>query len=677
MTYALKPIQVEAGVSPSTDSTPQATTHYTFSDKVRFVDGVPEKIGGWDELLLTGDYTIRGVPRTIFSYVLSGINYYAVGTHTSLYRIVGNTLFNATPVTTTIENYNNVLATNHATLGSNPYATTNGSMVITVTDTGHKFRNGDVVSFSGATTFAGLASGDLNGAKSISNCTANTYQFTSGTAANATTSGGGASVVRVSRVISVTQTNTYTEGDNIVVNNVGSAVGGIADTAIEGIRVVRNVTGSGYDIVAGAFSTSSASAAGSAYDIYSQIPSGRQNSTTGSGYGMGLYGVGLYGTAKESSAPLPPSIWSFDRFGNNIIATQGNQTGLYSWNNITNTLPALVTNAPTAINYAFVTDNIVVTLGASGQPNRVKWSDQGNLTTWTAATTNQAGEDDIEGAGEFISHVSVRGLNLLYTRNATYSMRYIRKPFVFEIKPIDMGRGLIARNARVVVNGVAYWMGLDNFYEWRGGNVDVIGSNTTNESTIKEYVFGNIDANNAVKAFAWYNAKHNEIWWHYPSSGSLECDRIARFNVLTRVWAPDTAERTAGEYPNVLGSFPYLAAEDGAIYRHENGYDANGVAMPWTLLGPFFSTNAKETAVLGGVYQDNTISNGDISLTVNTKRYPNQTADSTSYTITTSNANVIFRKSARYWQYGVSGEVLGQFWRGGAWMELIKGSGKR
>ena len=77
------------------------------------------------------------------------------------------------------------------------------------------------------------------------------------------------------------------------------------------------------------------------------------------------------------------------------------------------------------------------------------------------------------------------------------------------------------------------------------------------------------------------------------------------------------------------------------------------------------------------MYQDNTISTGNISLTVNTKRYPNQTADSSTYPITTANANLIYRKSARYWQYTVSGDTLGQSWRSGSWMELIKGSGKR
>jgi hypothetical protein len=677
MTYELKPISVLPGVAPSTDSTPQNTQHYVAADKVRFVDGVPEKIGGWTELNLTGSFDIQGAVRNVYSYVFSGTTYYLVGTHTNLYRIVGQTLFNATPVKTTTDDYTNVLSTNYATLGSNPLSVTSGSPIVTVTDAGHRFRDGDVLNISGATDTGGILAASLNGAKSISNCTTNTYQYNASANATSTATGGGASVVRASRLVSVAHANGFREGDNIVVQDVQNTLGGILPTQIEGIRVVRNVTGTTYDIVSDGFATSSVSSSGGDYKIFPEIDDGQQNSTSGSGYGMGLYGVGLYGVSKESSTPTPPSIWSFDRFGSLVITTRGNQTGLYSWNNTTGTLPALVTNAPTAINYAFVTDNICVTFGASAQPNRVKWSDQGNLTTWTATAQNQAGEDDIEGAGEFISHASVRGANLLFTRQQVYSFRYIGKPFVFETKIVDPSRGLIARNARVVVNGVAYWMGLDNFYQYRGGNVEVTPSNSYGESTMKEYVYDNIDQNNALKSFAWYNSQFNEIWWHYPSLGAQECDRVVRLNVIDRTWTPDTMNRNAGEYPSVLGAFPYLADNSGNILQHENGTDDNGSPLAFSLTTPFFSTESKQTAILGGVYQDNDISTGNINLTINTKRYPNQTADSSTYPITTGNANLIYRKSARYWQYTISGATLGQSWRSGSWMELIKGSGNR
>lgn len=677
MPYELKPIEVQAGVSTSVDNTLQATRLYTQTDKIRFVGGLPEKIGGWDRLSWAGSFVIQGVPRNVYSYIYNGATTYLVGTHTNLYALFGNTLFNATPVTTGTTTLNNVLGTIYGTLSANSMACTNGSPIVVVTDAAHPFKNGDVLTFSGATAFGGLLVGAINGAKSISNVTPNTYSFNANANATSTVSGGGAAIVRTSRLVTVIDANTMREGDNINVVSVASAVGGIATADITGIRTVRNVTTSGYNIVAAAFATFSASAGGGNFVFSEEIADGAQNSTAGQGYGLGLYGAGLYGVAKQSSSISLPSIWSFDRFGSLIVATRGNQTGLYSWNSSTTTLPALVTNAPTAINYAFVTDNICVTLGASGTPNRIKWSDNGGLTTWTATAQNFAGEDDIEGAGEFLSHAAVRGLNLLFTRQSVYTFRYIGKPFVFETKLIAPNRGIIGRNARVEVNGVVYWMGLSNFYRSSGSSVEIVPANDGLECSIKDYIFQDIDEANGVKAFAWFNARFNEVWFHYPSNGSLECDRIARFNINDNTWVPDTMARTAAEYPAVLTSIPYLTNQTGIVYRHENGYNDDGAILPWSISTPFFNTGAKDTVTLGGVYNDNIISNGDINLTVNTKRYPNQPAGTSTYPIQDGEYNLMYRKSARYWQYTLSGATLNQFWRGGAWQELVKIGGKR
>ncbi len=43
-------IEVVAGVEPSTDATPQSTSHYTASQGIRFIDGKPHKLGGWQSV---------------------------------------------------------------------------------------------------------------------------------------------------------------------------------------------------------------------------------------------------------------------------------------------------------------------------------------------------------------------------------------------------------------------------------------------------------------------------------------------------------------------------------------------------------------------------------------------------------------------------------------------------
>jgi len=673
MAYQNLPIEVLAGTQPDTDFTQQSTPHYVFSQNIRYVDGFPEKIGGNTSITTTGA-SLMGCPRNIFSYISNNNVSYVLGTHSSLYNLFGNELTNITPVDTSVSNYNNILATFFGTLANNPIDTVLGSNVITINDTAHILIEGDVVSLSGSAAVGGVPAIDINKSHFIGNVTVNSYDVTVSTTATSTASGGGAAVVRATNIITVTDSTTVLDGDNIEISNLGASVGGIPTGDIEGVRAIRNLTGTTYDIVADSAATSSVSGAGGNIDIAYQIAAGTCDPTTGTGYGLGLYGEGLYGVPKSATNPTFPSIWSFDRFGNLIILTRGTQTGLYSWTANVEQVPILVANAPTAINYCFTSNEIAVTLGASGVENRIQWSDQGGLTTWTGTAENKAGQDDIEGASEFISHASLRGFNLLFTREQVYSFRFIDKPFVWETKQIDPARGLIAQNARVVVNGICYWMGRDNFFQYRGGNVEVIPSNSTTQSTVKKHVFNNINTAQDSKCFTWYNEEFNEIWFHYPSESSDEPDSVATYNVMTRVWGIHSYDRTAAEYPSVLKTFPLLADITDVIYEHERGTDDDGSPLSWTLSTPFFNSGTNNI-LIGGVIFDS-IRSGDITVKVLTKTYPKDTPVETEYTVPDTIDKISFRRRARYWQYEISGSELGQFWRAGIWMQEIKGSGR-
>lgn len=675
MAYSNIPIEVTPGVQPDTDFTQQSTTHYVEADKIRFVDGFPEKIGGWLTIDLQGTPSIEGCPRNIFSYAFNNNANYLLGTHSHLYNIVGTTATNITPVETTTTTLNNVLSTFYGTLANNPIETFTGSSIITITDTAHRLEEGDTISLSGSSDVNGILAASINTTHTIANVTTNTYQVTTSGTATSNGSGGGAAVVRATRIVTVADANDFVNGDNVVISNLGVAVGGIPAASINGTRRIRNVTTSDYDIVADAFATSSVTNVGGSIDIAEQIPEGTCDPTVGVGYGLGQYGVGLYGVPKTASNPTPPSIWSFDRFGNLTVFTQGNQTGLYEWDNALNDLPELVANAPTAIEYVFVSNEICVTLGAGGVGNRIQWCDQGNLTTWTATAENRAGQDDIEGAGNFISHASLRGFNLLFTREQVYSFRYIDRPFVWETALVDPGRGLIAKNARVVVNGICYWMGRDNFYMYRSGNVEIIPSNTVSQSTIKKFVFDNISSGVESKITAWYNEEFNEIWWHYPANGNTEPNRVATYNIRTGVWGTHSLERTAAEYPAILGEFPYLADFDGNVYQHERGTDDNTSSLSWSLTTPYFNSGTDPIA-LGGLHFDS-LRTGDITVNLNTKFYPKGEVSTTSYTVADTVDKIAYRRRGRYWQYELSGNVIGQSFRAGAWQEEAKRSGRK
>ena len=153
-----------------------AAGRWTDSDMVRFRYGLPEKIGGWIELL--SDKLI-GVVRDMKAWTdLDGVRYTALGTDRKLYIYTEGALYDITPIQST-----------QAGL-SNPFVTTSGSSIVTVNDASHGAIKGNFVTFSGATAVAGL---DMNKEFEITTINSNNqYTVTyTGSTANASATGGG------------------------------------------------------------------------------------------------------------------------------------------------------------------------------------------------------------------------------------------------------------------------------------------------------------------------------------------------------------------------------------------------------------------------------------------------------------------------------------------------------
>jgi hypothetical protein len=334
-----------------------------------------------------------------------------------------------------------------------------------------------------------------------------------------------------------------------------------------------------------------------------------------------------------------------------------------------------LTNAPTAVNYLFVSNNILVTFGYQNVPNQIFSSDINDPTIWTASSTNQVFQDVIYGADRLISSVPVLGINLIFTPSQTYTFSYVGLPAVWSIQLIDNSVGIIGPMARCSVNNVAYWMGQNNFYYWSGGNVGIIPANTQNQCTFLNYIFGNINQTQSSKCFAWYNQKFNEVWFHYPSALSDECDSVARVSILDQVWSPDTLQRGCAEYPQNLFYVPRMIDESGNFFNHETGTDNNTSPLPFTLTSNL-RTSGKDTALLSGFVPDS-IQSGDINVLLNGYLFPQTLSTPTfaqNYTISDNNPRENIQIGGRFWQYTWSGDVLGQDWVMGSWFELLQDS---
>jgi hypothetical protein len=171
----LKKLTLKAGVNRENTRYTNENGYYV-SDKVRFRQGTPEKIGGWTRL--SANYFL-GVCRSLWNWVtLGGANLLGVGTNLKFYIEYGGDYFDITPIRAS------------STINANPFAG-DGTTTVTVTDTAHGGTTGDFVTFSGAT---GTYASTFNAEYQITVLTADTYTITTSTAI-AAGNYGGASVV--------------------------------------------------------------------------------------------------------------------------------------------------------------------------------------------------------------------------------------------------------------------------------------------------------------------------------------------------------------------------------------------------------------------------------------------------------------------------------------------------
>jgi len=146
------------------------------SEKVRFRQGTPEKIGGW---LRISSATFLGICRSIWNWVtLANLNLLGIGTNVKFYLENGGAYNDVTPIRS------------YATL-SNPFTTQNTSATVTVAHTSHGAINGDYVTFNNVATVGGL---NLNGEFKLTYVNANSYTITASTTATSTATGGGTTV---------------------------------------------------------------------------------------------------------------------------------------------------------------------------------------------------------------------------------------------------------------------------------------------------------------------------------------------------------------------------------------------------------------------------------------------------------------------------------------------------
>ena len=387
---------------------------------------------------------------------------------------------------------------------TDPFATTSGSGTVVVTHTSHGLTNGQAVRFAGATAVGGLSSALLNRGFSITFINANSYSIAMGN--------------------------------------------------------------DGYNTPITASSTTSGGGTVTAYYQNGSRGWGSGASTTG--------GVGLQ-----------LLLWTADNFGEDLVFAQRGGSIFY-WDATLGTavrgqyLSALSTAAglsgqfvPTATNQILSSpiQRFVIAIGANPydptdpntdfDPMLVRWSDQEDPYQWVPAITNQSGEFRLSHGSYTVTSVNARQEILVWTDAALYSMQYLGPPYVWGFTSLSDDISIMSPNAVTTANNVVYWMGRDKFYIYNG-RVDTL------PCAVRQYVFEDLNKDQAYQVFAGSNEGYNEVWWFYCGQNSNTVDKYVVYNYLDNVWYYGTLARTAW-LDSPLRDYPIATDYNNRTLYHE------------------------------------------------------------------------------------------------------------
>ena len=591
---------------------------------IRFRNGHVEKFGGWEKL---SSNTFLGTTRALHNWMSLGSNLYlGLGTTLKYYVKEGDVYNDVTPIRATTTN-------------GIVFAATNGSSILTVTDSSHGVVVNDFVTISGAATLGGVVTAAVLNQE---------YQ-----------------------VSSVTSANVYT----------------IVAKDTSGATVTANSSDSGNG--------------GAGVDGAYQINVGLDAYVPSAGWGSGTWGSSTFGSTSAISATGQLRLWTHDNFGEDLIINPRGG-GIYRWkeNDGTDTRAVDLSgisgaNLVPTLGLQVITSEVdrhLIVLGAdpivgssrtgSIDPMLIVFSDQENALEFEPLITNTAGSLRLSSGSKIVGAVKSRQEIVVFTDTSLYSMQFIGPPFTFAVNLINEGAGLIGPKAAITTDSSIYFMSYGNFYVYNGSVQKI-------PCTVLNYVFSDFNDGQAYKIHAFSNSKNNEVGWFYPSSSASEIDRYVIYNTQEQVWYYGNLERHAW-LDSGVENFPQ-ATNDNYVYQHEIGFNDDGSAMTNVFIesSDFDIGDGDQFSSISSIIPDirflQDTNSGSVNVVTKVRNYPGEsltTKATSEISSNTTKANIrargrqaVVRVESNDDQSGSGNVSLG--WRLGATRLDVKTDGRR
>ena len=706
----LQKLQFRAGINR--DSTSYTNEGGWFDgDKVRFRNGLPEKIGGWTKY---SDTQFVGTCRALHTWTaLDNTNFIGIGTSQKYYLNAGGTYYDITPIRKT-------------TTGAATFTATDGSSTITVTDADHGANLNDFVTFTNASAFHGsgnITAAVINQEYQVTAVTAsNTYTITakdtsgSEVTANANDAGsgkGGGSTVATYQINVGLDDNSYGTGWGAGIW--GGISGSAATTAVnDGSGMTASATSVTVD--------SSANFETTGYLLIDSeiIQYTGKTSTTFTGLLRGLFGTtaathaddatvtealggwGMPATTNVAGALLRH--WSHDNFGEDLVMNV-RDGAIYYWDKSGGTSSRAVeittlagsTNAPTIAKKVIVSerDRHVLAFGCDSEtvsgtqdPLLIRFASQESLTEWNALPTNTAGELRIGTGSEIVTALQTKQQTLVITDVSVHALQFIGPPFTFGITEVGRNTTIISENAAVAVEESVYWMGYREFYVYNGRTQKLV-------CPVQDFVFSDLNRDQDTKIVAGQNSAYSEVWWFYPSSDATANDRYVVYNYEQNIWYYGTLARTAWVDRGVL-LYPIAASTDNYLYYQEFGLD-DGSQSPASGITSFIESSQvtigdgekfffASRVIPDITFRESTNETPQVNLTLKARRFPGTTYNQTETSAVTQSASTpieLFTEKAdirlrgRSFALRLESTATGVSWRLGTTRVDLRQDGRR
>jgi hypothetical protein len=590
------------------------------ADKIRFRQGRPEKIGGWEKFSET---SFLGVCRSIHDWSsLESIRYIGLGTHLKFYVVSGDLFNDVTPIRLT------------SGAGDATFAATNGSSTITVTENAHGAVVNDFVTFSDAASLGGnVVAAVLNQEYQIASVpTTNTFTIvakdTSGATvtANASDTGNGGSSTVAAYQIN-TGTNTFATGTGWGTAGWGvTAFGSVSSISSAGQLRLFSQDNFGEDLVFN--------------------PRGGGIYYWDESSGTGARGVNISSLAGASNVPTIALQVMVSDIDQHVIAFGSNPIG-----------------------------------SSQIDPLFIRFSDQENAADWTPTATNTAGGVRINSGSQIIGAVQGRQEILVFTDVSLHSMRFVGAPFTFQFQTVSTDISMISPNAAVNARGSVYFMDKGGFYVYNGSVQplpcsvkDYVFSNLNEDQSFKVFAA----ENNAFSEVIWYypiGSGDTEIT-NYVSYNYAE--NLWSVGTLVR-----GAWRGAGTRNKPLATSVITDTDNNYLYSHEVGFDDDGSPMTaYVESGDLEIEEGQRFMMISRVIPDfafsGTTSDASIAMTIKGKDFPlGSTSTLATTTVTSSTDQNHVRARARHPIVRLESSGSGYGWRLGDLRFDIRSDGRR